>query len=153
MNSFRHFYLWQENTLAYLTYLTSASLFIARLYSAKIFFLSGLTKIRDWDSTLFLFQEEYKVPLLAPEIAAYLGTGGELLLPPLLVIGFFSRASALGLLVVNFTAAISLADISQTALTQHTFWGALLCAIIILGAGKLSVDFQLLSAQRQNSSS
>lgn len=147
MNSFKYFYLWQENTLAYLTNLTSTALFIARLYTAKIFFLSGLTKIRDWDSTLFLFQEEYKVPLLTPEIAAYLGTGGELLLPPLLVIGFFTRATALGLLLVNITAAISLADISQTALTQHIFWGALLCAITILGAGKLAVDFHLLKAR------
>lgn len=148
MNSFKYFYLWQENTLAYLTNLTSAALFIARLYTAKIFFLSGLTKIRDWDSTLFLFQEEYKVPLLAPEIAAYLGTGGELLLPPLLLIGFFTRASALGLLLVNITAAISLADLTQTALTQHIFWGALLIAIIILGAGKLALDFQLLKSRK-----
>lgn len=148
MNSFKYFYLWQENTLAYLTNLTSAALFIARLYTAKIFFLSGLTKIRDWDSTLFLFQEEYKVPLLAPEIAAYLGTGGELLLPPLLLIGFFTRASALGLLLVNITAAISLADITQTALTQHIFWGTLLIAIIILGAGKLALDFQLLKSRK-----
>ena len=59
----------------------------ARLYIAQVFFLSGLTKIRDWESTLFLFHEEYKVPLLSPALAAVMGTTGELALPALLVPG------------------------------------------------------------------
>ena len=46
---------------------------LARLYVAQIFFASGLTKLRDWDITLALFTDEYKVPLLSPEIAALLG--------------------------------------------------------------------------------
>ena len=54
---------------------------VARAYLAQVFFLSGLTKIRDWDTTLLLFTEEYRVPLLPPDLAAVLGTAGELVLP------------------------------------------------------------------------
>ena len=57
-----------------------------RLFIASVFFKAGLTKIEDWDTTLFLFTEEYSVPLLPPALAAFLGTAGELLLPPLLAV-------------------------------------------------------------------
>ena len=85
----------------------------ARLYIAQVFFLSGLTKIRDWESTLFLFHEEYKVPLLSPALAAVMGTTGELALPALLVLGLGGRFAALGLSVVNVMAALSLPDIAR----------------------------------------
>ena len=48
---------------------------LARAYIAQVFFLSGLTKLRDWDTTLLLFTEEYKVPLLSPGVAAVMGCG------------------------------------------------------------------------------
>ena len=51
----------------------------ARLYVAQVFFASGLTKLRDWETTLALFADEYAVPLLPPAVAALLGTAGELL--------------------------------------------------------------------------
>ena len=51
-----------------------------RLYIAKVFFLSGLTKIRDWETTVTLFREEYHVPVLPPELAAFMGGTGELVL-------------------------------------------------------------------------
>jgi putative oxidoreductase len=79
----------------------------ARVYVAQAFFLSGLTKIRDWDTTLALFADEYKVPLLPPEVAAVMGTAGELVLPVLLFVGFLSRPAALGLFMVNLMAVIS----------------------------------------------
>ena len=113
---------------------------LARLYVAQVFFASGLTKIRDWDITLLLFTEEYKVPLLSPELAAVMGTGGELFLPVLLVIGLGSRFAALGLSVVNLVAVISLTEIAPAALQQHVFWGSLLAAIAIYGPGRFSVD-------------
>ncbi len=59
----------------------------ARLYVANVFFLAGLTKIRDWDTTLALFADEYMVPFLSPALAAFGGTAGELVLPVLLVLG------------------------------------------------------------------
>ena len=66
------------------SHLQSLALLAARLYVAQVFFLSGLTKLRDWSSTLALFHDIYQVPLLPPALAAYLGTGGELVLPVLL---------------------------------------------------------------------
>lgn len=113
---------------------------LARLYVAKVFFMSGLTKLRDWDITLALFMDEYKVPLLSPEVAAVLGTAGELALPVLLVFGLGTRFAALGLSVVNVVAVLSLTDIAPAALQQHVFWGSLLAAIAIFGPGRLALD-------------
>ena len=112
----------------------------ARLYVAKVFFMAGLTKLRDWETTLFLFTEEYHVPLLPPEVAAVAGTAGEIVLPVLLVLGLGGRFAALGLSVVNVMALISLADIPEAAMTQHLFWGSLLAALVLWGPGKLALD-------------
>ena len=77
--------------------LQPAGALAARLYIAQVFWLAGLTKIRDWETTLLLFTEEYRVPLLPPAWAAVSGTAGELLLPVLLVLGLGGRLAALGL--------------------------------------------------------
>src|SRR4051812_45455942 len=102
------------------------ALLAARLYVARVFMLSGLTKIRDWDTTLALFNDEYHVPLLPPELAAYAGTTGELVLPVLLALGLGGRFAAAGLFVLDIVAALSLTDIADAALQQHVFWGSLL---------------------------
>lgn len=112
----------------------------ARLYVAKVFFMAGLTKLRDWETTVFLFTEEYHVPLLPPEVAAVAGTAGEIVLPVLLVLGLGGRFAALGLSVVNVMAVISLSDIPEAAMTQHLFWGSLLAALVLWGPGKLALD-------------
>ena len=113
---------------------------LARLYVAQVFFLSGLTKIRDWDITLALFMDEYKVPLLPPALAAVMGTAGELVLPVMLVVGLGGRFAALGLSFVNVVAVVSLAEIAPAALQQHQFWGALLLGLVLWGPGKWSLD-------------
>jgi len=113
---------------------------LARLYIGQVFFLSGLTKLRDWDTTVALFTDEYKVPLLSPTIAAFMGTAGELALPVLLVLGLAGRFSALGLFVVNAVAVIALSEIAPAALQQHVFWGALLAALAIYGLGPWTLD-------------
>ena len=113
---------------------------LARLYVAQVFFLSGLTKLRDWGTTVALFTDEYKVPLLSPPLAAALGTAGELVLPVLLAVGLAGRFSALGLFVVNAVAVISLSEIAPAALQQHILWGALLAALAIYGLGPWSAD-------------
>ena len=69
----------------------------ARVYIAQVFLLAGLTQIRDWDITLLLFTEEYKVPVLSPEVAAVMGTAGELVLPVLLLLGLAGRFAALAI--------------------------------------------------------
>jgi len=112
----------------------------ARLYVGQAFFLSGLTKIRDWDTTIALFTDEYHVPLLPPALAALMGTAGELVLPVLLVLGLGGRFAALGLFVVNAVAVISLQEIAPAALQQHIFWGSLLAGIAIFGPGAWSLE-------------
>lgn len=116
------------------------ALLAARLYVAWVFFASGLTKIKDWETTLFLFEEEYSVPFIHFEIAAWLGTAGELILPILLVLGLLGRFSALGLFFVNFVAVASLEAIAPAAYTLHVLWGLLLAQIFIWGPGFISAD-------------
>lgn len=112
----------------------------ARIYIAQVFFLAGLTKIRDWDTTLFLFEEEYQVPILSPQLAAIMGTAGELVLPVLFVFGFLTRFSAVGLFFVNLVAVISLVDIPAAALYLHYVWGILIAQVAIYGGGIASID-------------
>lgn len=112
----------------------------ARVYVAQVFFLAGLTKLRDWDTTLLLFTEEYKVPLLSPAVAAVLGTAGEIVLPILLLLGLGGRFAALGLSVVNAMAVLALAEIAPAAFQQHILWGALLAGIAIYGPGPWSLE-------------
>src|SRR5687768_15812810 len=120
--------------------LQPAAALAARIYVGQAFFLSGLTKIRDWDTTIALFTDEYKVPLLPPAVAAVMGTAGELALPVLLVLGLGGRFAALGLSVVNAVAVISLAEIAPAALQQHVFWGSLLAGLAIFGPGAWSLE-------------
>lgn len=131
--------LWQSFSSA-LDSLRPLAALAARIYIAQVFFLAGLTKIRDWETTLLLFTEEYKVPLLSPPAAAVLGTAGELVLPVLLLLGLAGRFSAMGLSVVNVVAVLSLSEIAPAALQQHITWGVLLAALAIYGVGKWSVD-------------
>ena len=116
---------------------------VIRLYVADAFFKSGLTKIRSWDATLYLFSNEYHVPLLPTQVAAFLGTFGELALPPLLAVGLATRFAALGLTVVNIVAVISFWHVlsgNEAALASHVYWGMLLLVTLFHGPGKLSLD-------------
>jgi putative oxidoreductase len=114
-----------------------------RVYVSRVFFLSGLTKLHDWNITLALFRNEYHVPLLPPAIAAVLGTSAELGLPILLVLGFGTRAAAAALFAFNVVAAISYPGISAAGLKDHVLWGALLLVPFFYGPGKLSIDHLL----------
>lgn len=117
-----------------------AAALAARVYVAQVFFLSGLTKLRDWGTTVALFTDEYHVPLLSPTVAAVLGTAGELVLPVFLVLGLGGRVPALGLFVVNAVAVVALAEIAPAALQQHILWGALLAALAVYGNGPWALD-------------
>lgn len=118
---------------------------VTRLWVSWQFLKSGLLKVQDWDSTLFLFQEEYRVPLLAPELAAVAGTAGELLFPTLVALGLMARLGALGLGLVNLMAVVSYAHVLlgsgfEAALGQHYLWGYMLLVITICGPGRISLD-------------
>jgi len=120
----------------------------ARVYVGWQFWKSGYIKITTWDSTLYLFENEYHTPLLSPHTAAVAGTFGELFFPTVLIIGIAGRLSAIGLFAVNAMAVISYANVLlaegyEAALGQHVLWGSLLLFLIIYGPGKLSLDYLL----------
>lgn len=112
-----------------------------RLWIADVFFKSGLTKIADWELTKVLFQFEYPVPLLSPNVAAALATGFELAMPALLVVGLFTRLAALPLLVmamvIQFSLGASNPDYNHV---EHVYWMLLLLVLIARGGGTLSLD-------------
>lgn len=121
-------------------YLSPVFDFGLRLYLANVFFKSGLTKISNWDGTLYLFSDVYQVPLLPPEVAATMAASAELGLPVLLVLGLFGRFAAAGLFILNAVAVISYADLSEAGINQHISWGILLAVLLILSRGKWSMD-------------
>ncbi len=135
--------IWWKRILAWLALATPVLDLWIRWDVASAFFRSGLTKIESWDKTVFLFQEEYHVPLLPPEAAAFLGIFGELAFPPLLLLGLAGRFSALSLSFVNIVAVVSYWHVlgkNEAALASHYYWGLLLLVTLLHGPGKLSVD-------------
>jgi len=119
-------------------------LLAARLYVSLIFFRAGVLKIADWSSTLVLFRETYQVPVLPPELAAYVGTFGELVFPVLIVLGLAGRFSAAGLFVVNVMAVVSYLDLfgfeCPAGINSHYYWGSMLLSLAVFGPGKISLD-------------
>jgi len=123
----------------------SVLLLAVRLWVSWDFLKSGWLKVTNWDSTLFLFRQEYHVPLLPSGLAAVAGTAGELIFPTLLIAGLASRLSALGLSAVNVLAVVSYADVLlsegfEAALGQHYLWGFALIVLAVFGPGALSLD-------------
>lgn len=135
-------------------------LLLLRLYVASVFLKSGIQKVAHWDSTLFLFEYEYHVPLLSAKWAAILGTAAEIVLPLLLIIGLLTRYTALALFVFNVIAVWSYPALSKgewglvtvfnwlpigiafptKGFEDHVVWGLMLLAIFTFGAGKISLD-------------
>ena len=113
---------------------------VIRLWVAQAFWMSGLTKIQSFDTTLQLFENEYQVPLLPPVVAAYAGTFTELFFPALLVLGLGGRFAALVLFVFNIIAVISYPELNDAGLFQHQAWGLALMIVLLHGPGKLSFD-------------
>jgi putative oxidoreductase len=135
------------------SWLESPLLLAIRWFVAWQFLKSGWLKISNWESTLYLFQDEYHVPLLPPALAAVAGTAGELVFPTLLVVGLLGRYAAVGLSAVNVLAVISYAHVLlgegfEAALGQHYLWGALLLVVAVFGPGRWSVDALLAGARR-----
>lgn len=111
-----------------------------RVFPALVFWQSGQTKVEGFaikDSTWFLFEHEYALPLIPPEWAAVLATVAEHLLPVLLILGLFTRLSAVGLL--GMTAVIQL-FVYPDAWMTHGLWAAALLAVVARGPGRWSLD-------------
>jgi len=116
-------------------------LLVQRLGIAAVFFQSGRTKVEGIftipDTTIELFRSEYALPLLPPELAAYMAAGAEHLFPVLLVLGLFTRLSAAALL--GMTLVIQ-TFVYPDAWPTHLSWAGLMLPIIALGGGRFSLD-------------
>lgn len=108
-----------------------------RLAVATVFWNSATTKLADWNATLFLFSDEYQLPLLPPEFAANLALAIEITTPVLLVLGLLTRIAALVLL--GMTAVIEIFVYPQ-AWPTHIQWAAMLLVLLCRGAGTFSLD-------------
>jgi len=119
----------------------SVLLTIQRLGVAAVFFQSGRTKVEGVftipDTTVELFRNEYALPLLPPDVAAYMAAGAEHLFPILLVLGLMTRLSAAALL--GMTLVIQ-TFVYPDAWPTHLSWAGLLLPLIALGGGRLSLD-------------
>lgn len=117
---------------------------VGRLAIGLVFWNSGRTKVKGWnifevsDSTLFLFREEYKLPIVPPELAALAAQLAEHVLPALLIVGLATRFSALGLLIMTLVIQIF---VYPNAYVVHGTWAAILLMLMKYGPGKLSLDY------------
>jgi putative oxidoreductase len=118
-------------------------LLFTRLWVAVVYLKSGYLKITSWDSTLYLFEEEYQVPFLPWELAAYLGTAAELLLPIFLILGLLTRPMAASLFVFNIMAVVSYPVLWEGGFYDHQLWGLMILINVVWGAGLISIDHPL----------
>ncbi|MFC3695453.1 DoxX family protein [Chenggangzhangella methanolivorans] len=125
----------------------SALALAARIFPAAVFWQSGQTKVSGFglsDSAVFLFQDEYRLPLIDPTLAAYGAAIAEHLFPMLLVLGLASRLSALALLAMTLVIEIF---VYPDAWPTHGVWAACFLYVIARGPGAISLD-RLLFARR-----
>ena len=133
----------QEKSNELRKWIYSLAELLVRLYIANIFFTSGWSKIQNWSSTLFLFADQYQVPFLDPGWATVMITAGEMGFSLLLVLGFWSRMSALGLFVINALALYSYYGVlkeTSLALHDHLHWGLLLLLLMTSKCGYMHCD-------------
>jgi putative oxidoreductase len=120
-----------------------------RLAVATVFWNSGMTKLASWDTTLQLFADEYRVPLLPPELAAYMAASIELTTPVLLVLGLLTRPAAFVLL--GMTTVIEIFVYPQ-AWPTHIQWAAMLLILLCRGPGRFSLDHLICSRTARHAS-
>ncbi len=120
--------------------------FAGRIGVGATFFKAGLLKYNSWEFTVKLFQEEYRVPLLDPAVAARVAMVQELSLPILLVLGLATRVATLpmlGMILVIQTF------VYPNAYNEHLVWGAVLVLLLTRGPGVLSLDHLIARAVRR----
>jgi len=118
-------------------WLSGLALLAIRLWLARFFFFSGLTKIANFNTTVALFSDEYKVPVLPPEIAAVLSTTAELTLPVLLVLGLFTRFAGAGFFAMTTVIAVFVYPDAP----ENAYILLLAGTLIALGSGRFGLDY------------
>ena len=129
--SMRELYAWLERVPLSLLQLAF------RIAVGAVFFKSGLLKLGSWEFAVLLFRDEYKVPVLPPEIAAVLATAVELGCPVLLFLGLATRLATLPLLGM---VAVIQTFVYPDAWTEHLLWASILVFLLTRGPGALSAD-------------
>ena len=115
----------------------SIVLLAGRIGVGATFFRAGLLKYNSWEFTIRLFEEEYRVPLLAPEVAARIAMVQELTIPILLFLGLATRIATLPLLGM---IAVIQTFVYPNAYSEHLVWGAVLVLVLTRGPGVFSLD-------------
>src|SRR3984893_5386641 len=132
---------WRERVVALRAWLERFPLsllqFAFRLSIGAVFFNSGLTKVASWQTTVVLFRDEYKVPVLPPELAARLAAATELTCPVLLVLGLATRLATLPMLGMTFVIE---AFVYPEDWIEHLTWATLLLFILTRGPGAIALD-------------
>lgn len=135
------------------------ALLLFRFWVALAFWRAGVVKFEDPYGTQYLFNNEYHVPLLSGDVAAFLGTWIELITPWLLVVGLAGRLTALFLFVYNIIAVISYPDLWPhgfwtgligDGFNDHKVWAMMLLAVITWGPGAVSLDALLGRLRRRH---
>ncbi len=128
-----------ESRLMTADWLKAVALLAIRLWLAKFFFFSGLTKIASWTTTIALFTDEYHVPILPPQVAALMSTTAELGLPVLLLIGLFTRFAAAGFFVMTLVIALFIYPDAP----ENAYILLLAATLVGMGSGKFGADWWL----------
>ncbi|MDE2582674.1 MAG: DoxX family protein [Rhodospirillales bacterium] len=109
----------------------------ARIALAQVFWSSAQTHLASWQTTLYMFANDYKVPLLPPHVAAYMAVAMEVVTPPLLVLGLATRFAALALFGMTLVIEVF---VYPQAWPTHIQWAAMMLVLMAQGAGGLSLD-------------
>lgn len=146
----RHINTYNQWVLSWQPWGVAVLLLVLRLYVAWVFFRAGILKLDNWSATEFLFQYEYQVPLLPWQWAAYLAVFTELLVPIFIALGLLGRLMALVLFVFNVVAVVAYPILWQDGFVlfskgamDHQIWGLMLLLLVLLGAGRWSMDERL----------
>lgn len=115
----------------------SLATLVARAAVVTVFARSASAHLADWNTTLFLFEDEYRVPLLPPAVAAMLGVGVEMVGSALLALGLWTRLAAVALLTLITVIQVF---VYPAAWPEHLQWAAPLALLVSLGGGRLSLD-------------
>jgi putative oxidoreductase len=128
--------LYARSTFTLETFISPLLFLALRYWMADIFWRSCHSKMQSWSTTVMLFKNEYKVPCLPPETAAYLTVITEFICPILLLLGLAARFATIPMLVV--TAVIQFTYLQSH---EHFYWAVFLGLILCYGPGPISIDY------------
>lgn len=124
-------FMWFEHIPYWLVALT------CRIALAKVFWSSAQTHLLSWQTTLYMFDTSYHLPLLPPVMAAYLAVAVEVTVPPLLVLGLATRFASLVIFCMTLVIEVF---VYPQAWPTHIQWAAMMLVLMARGAGGLSLD-------------